>query len=192
MADVKSTLRAGLPWVLLSIAAVSMLGGIVILMYNPMSGVSNAASGSKSYQKTAKYAPEFDVETIHGKRLKLSDLRGKVVVLDFWSITCGPCIMANQHLQQMHEKYRKMDLEIVGMSVDPVQKQVENFLETYPVDYTIALATNKVIRDYGGTFSLPETYIIDRNGKIVRKYEGYSALMAHQMETTVKKLLSDN
>ena len=179
---------SNLPLALVLLAFVAMGGGVLILREQP--GTPAEVPVASTAKNPGRPAPDFDVVSVGGGRIRLSDYRGKVVIVDFWSITCGPCLDANEHLQRFYSDYKKLGLEIIGLSIDQYSEQVEDFIESYPVSYHIGMATEKVIRDYGGVFSIPQTYVLDREGRIVNKYEGYSELSAYQMERLIKKLLA--
>lgn len=186
----KVNVRSEIPVVLFVIAAAAMATGIFMIAQHPTTNDTGTASHASASQGEGKQAPEFNISAIGGGKINLKDYRGKVVVLDFWSIACGPCIDANQNLQRLYEDYQKLGLQVVGLSLDRDSGAVEEFLKTNPVNYPIGLATDDIIKNYGGIFAIPQTFVLDRNGRIVRKYEGFSELTSYQIEKMVKKLLS--
>jgi cytochrome c biogenesis protein CcmG/thiol:disulfide interchange protein DsbE len=116
-----------------------------------------------------KTAQDFPTE-IGGKPGHLSDLRGKVVVLNFWATWCPPCIEETPSLNKLQKYIESRGGVVLGVSVDEDAAAYEKFLKDYNVIFpTFREPTRKVALDYG-TPIFPDTYIIDRHGKIVRKF----------------------
>ena len=115
-----------------------------------------------------KPAPDFSLKTLDGKTLRLSDLRGKAVVLNFWATWCPPCKMELPWLVDLQKQYGAQGLQIVGISEDEGGKdKVAQFVKEMGVNYTIAVDDDSVAEKYGDVEDLPTTFYIDRNGKIV-------------------------
>src|SRR5262245_27852736 len=88
-----------------------------------------------------RIAPDFELKTLAGRKVKLSDFRGKVVVLNFWATYCGPCRVEMPWLVDLYKQYRSRGLEVVGVSMDDegAQKQVADFVREIGVPYPILL-----------------------------------------------------
>ena len=115
-----------------------------------------------------KKAEDFPL-TVAGRRTRLSEFRGKVVVLNFWASWCGSCVEEMPDLDRLQARIRSRGGIVLAVSVDENCGNYEDFLKYYPVRFSTACEpTNKVSLDYG-TVKIPETYIIDREGRIVRK-----------------------
>lgn len=109
---------------------------------------------------------------IDGKPGHLSDLRGKVVVLNFWAAWCPPCREETPSLNRLQKYIEPRNALVLGVSVDEDPDLYQKFLKDEGVDFpTFREPTRKVALDYG-TPVFPDTYIIDRNGKIMRKFYG--------------------
>ena len=118
-----------------------------------------------------KKAEDFPL-TVAGKQTRLSEFRGKVVVLNFWASWCGSCVEEMPDLDRLQARIRSRGGIVLAVSVDENCGNYEDFLKNYPVRFSTACEpTNKVSLDYG-TVEIPETYIIDREGRIVRKVIG--------------------
>ena len=119
-------------------------------------------------QIIGKSAPDFTLTTIDGKTLRLSDLRGKAVVLNFWATWCPPCKVELPWFVDYQKQYAAQGLQIVGISEDEGPKdKVAQFVKEMGVNYTVAIDDNSVAEKYGDVEDLPTTFYIDRNGKIV-------------------------
>jgi cytochrome c biogenesis protein CcmG/thiol:disulfide interchange protein DsbE len=127
--------------------------------------------------------------TIDGKQETLSDLRGKVVVLNFWATWCQPCVEETPSLLQLQKRLASHGATILGISLDDDQSAYADFLKTYHIDYpTYRDPTKKSALDYG-TIMYPETYIIDRNGRIDRKIIGPQDWQSPQMNAYLDSIL---
>ena len=118
-------------------------------------------------------APAFTVKTVEGKTLKLSDLRNKPVIVDFWATWCGPCRAIMPDLNDMQARYGAKGLTVIGMSVDETgTAPVKRFANQLGVRFTIAMANDDVLDAYGPIRSIPTTFFINRKGEIVRRVIG--------------------
>ncbi|HKT52672.1 MAG TPA: TlpA disulfide reductase family protein [Candidatus Angelobacter sp.] len=124
---------------------------------------------------TGSLAPDFDLKVLdgNGKTMKLSSLRGKAVILDFWATYCGPCKIEMPWFVELQNKYGKDGLQIVGVAVDDAgEKAISEFTHKMGINYPILIGTEKVADLYGGLDGLPTTFFIDRSGKIIDRQLG--------------------
>ncbi len=126
-------------------------------------------------KKTAfKQAPEFSLKDEKGVERKLSDFKGSVVIIDFWATWCPPCREEIPHFVELYDQYKEQGLEIIGVSMDQSPGRVlPGFIKKYDINYTILFGEDKVYDLYGGISAIPTTFIVDKEGNIVRKYIGY-------------------
>ncbi len=146
-----------------------------------------AGAQQKSVPKTA---PDFALTTIDSKPLKLSAYRGKVVLLDFWATWCVPCQTEVPRFVSFQNQYGKEGFQVIGISMDDSPAPVRRFYSQYKMNYPVALGTSAVAESYGGVLGLPITFLLDRNGTIVKRYEGKADL--DEMEDDVKRLLASH
>ena len=134
-------------------------------------------------------APDFSLADLQGNPFRLSDVSGKVVVLDFWATWCPPCQESVPQLVELQKKYGPQGLAIVGISLDRAGKRVvKPFAKKFKVNYTLLVGDySKVVDDYGGIIGIPTLFVIDRNGNIVTSYIGYVEI--EELEEQIKKLL---
>ena len=119
-------------------------------------------------------APDFTLQSLDGRAVRLADFRGKAVVLNFWATWCAPCRVEMPWLVELARQYRAQGVEVVGVSMDdPGQEQaVAKFARERNVDYTVLLGNNAVGDAYGGARFLPQTFFIDRDGRMVKSTVG--------------------
>ena len=130
--------------------------------------------GSQALMPTA--APDFTLSGLDGQLVRLSDFKGKVVILDFWATWCPPCRAELPHFKALYSKYRTQGLEIVGVALDDGGASVVRpFVQAQGITYPILIGDEKVTQAYGGIRGIPTTFVIDREGQIVNKYVGYQS-----------------
>lgn len=135
-----------------------------------------------------KSAPDFTLQDLGGNSFTLSSLKGKVVILDFWATWCPPCREEIPHFISLYSQYKGQGLEIVGVALDKGGvRDVMPFSEEQGINYPILIGTQEVTEDYGGIRGIPTTFVIDREGNIVERYEGYRD--KEVFESVIKKLL---
>lgn len=115
--------------------------------------------------------PDFSVQD-SDRRISLSELRGKVVVLNFWATWCPPCVEEMPSLVQMQQRLKDKGVTVMAVSVDVDEDAYHKFLKDYKVDLLTVRDPSHKSSDLYGTFRYPETYIIDRSGTLRRKFIG--------------------
>jgi peroxiredoxin len=163
--------------------------GILVML----AGCSAGRRGPGETAEAGKAAPPFSVAGIDGKELSMKDYSGKVLVINFWATWCPPCREEIPHFSQLYVNYRSKGVEFLGVSMDDgelpeVREMVKDFGRNQRVEYTLAVGNPDVANAFGGVASLPTTFIIDRSGKIVKKYTGYSEEITSDLEATLKSL----
>jgi cytochrome c biogenesis protein CcmG/thiol:disulfide interchange protein DsbE len=148
-------------------------------------GVAGALQGNV----VGKEAPDFELETLDGKKVRLSEFRGKAVALNFWATWCEPCKVEMPWMIEFQNKYRPEGLEVVGVAMeDTDKKDIEKFVKDMGVNYLILLGKESVGDQYGGILGLPTTFYIGRDGKIVEQQAGL--ISKSEIEDHVKKALA--
>ena len=136
-----------------------------------------------------KEAPDFALQDLQGKQVKLSDFRGKAVLLNFWATWCGPCKIEMPWFVELQKQYGPQGLEIVGVALDDSSRdEIQKFAKEMGVNYTI-LQGQDAVGDAYGAIGLPTTYYIDRNGKIIDSASGL--VSRSEIEDNVKKSLGE-
>ncbi len=147
------------------------------------------------YQKTELLtkntpAPNWTLPTLQNDSLSLSDMKGELVLLDFFYKSCHPCMLALPALQNLHEKYQNKGLRVIG--IDPYDTKekddIENFLSARGVTYTILLDGKKVAKMYH-IHGYPTIYLINQNGEIVFSQVGYGEGTKNSLEEIILEYL---
>jgi thiol-disulfide isomerase/thioredoxin len=140
-----------------------------------------------------KPAPGFTLVDLDGKKVSLSDFKGKPVLVNFWATWCGPCKLEMPWFQEFGQKYASQGLVILGLAADDAGKTViANTAKKSGVTYPILLADDKVEEAYGGVDYLPETFYVDRGGKVMLETAGITSEDGgkDEIEAHIKKLVA--
>src|SRR6266404_619472 len=136
-----------------------------------------------------KVAPEFELKTLDNKTVRLSGLKGKAVLVNFWATWCEPCKVEIPWLVDLQKKYGPQGLQIVGITKeDGDEKTITDFTKKMGVNYTILVGTSNVMDQYGGIDGLPTSFFLDRSGKVVRQVVGLDSESV--LEDAIKKSLT--
>jgi len=120
---------------------------------------------------TATLAPDYQLESIEGGSQKISDYRGSVVMLNFWATWCGPCKREIPDFIELQKTYGPKGLKIVGVALDE-PADVRSFVRANGLNYPVLIGNAEIAQAYGGVQSIPTTFLIDREGKIVTSAVG--------------------
>jgi peroxiredoxin len=124
------------------------------------------ASASQTHSGSRKLAPDFTLKDANGSAIKLSDYRGKVVLLNFWATWCGPCAVEIPWFIEFEQQYKSRGFAVVGVSMDEDGwSAVKPYIAEHKLNYRVLLGDDSVSQLYGGVESLPTTFIIDRDGR---------------------------
>jgi peroxiredoxin len=134
-------------------------------------------------------APDFELASLDGRKVKLSDYRGKAVLLNFWATWCSPCKVEMPWFVDLQNKYGNEGLVVLGVAMDDSDNaKIAQFASEMRVNYPILLGTDKVSDQYGNVQFLPTTFYIDREGRIIGK--GTGLLGRGEIEENIHKALA--
>jgi thiol-disulfide isomerase/thioredoxin len=140
-----------------------------------LTGNVNSAAGNS--------VPDYSIPTVEGGNIKLSQYRGKVVVLDFWAPWCGPCQAETPHLVKIASDYKDKDVVVIGLSIpDPRTKdgQVEQFVRQFGVNYTVGFAPTGMFEKFDcspeADGPIPQTFVFGKDGRKVWENYGFNPM----------------
>jgi thiol-disulfide isomerase/thioredoxin len=122
-------------------------------------------------------ALETELKTMEGKPFKLADLKGKVLVVDLWATWCGPCRNSTPELVNLQKEYGSRGFEVVGLDIDPKSDSVEDvkeFADEFDINYKLAFVEQEMAMSLMRGNSIPQTLVVDREGRIIEHLVGYS------------------
>ncbi len=114
-------------------------------------------------------APHFEIRTDSGILLSPTNFGGKLLLVNFWATWCPPCVQEVPSLEALHKMFKDSGVVVLGISLDRNEAKYRSFLKRFGVTYQTAREADTKIPVSYGTFRYPETYVIDRNGKVIQK-----------------------
>jgi cytochrome c biogenesis protein CcmG, thiol:disulfide interchange protein DsbE len=192
-AEARPPRRTGLTRRELLMTASGVLAGLVVIALVWVLAGRSAPPSLPPVAETNRPAPDFELQGLNGGTVRLSDYRGKIVLVNFWYTGCAPCREETPALQAAYRKLAEQGLQIVGVNVRPNERKgaegdadIRSFIEQYGVTYPIALDTDAAIDRAFQVYVLPTTFFIDQNGKI--RYMRFSTMTTEDVETLFNKL----
>lgn len=132
-------------------------------------------------EKDRKSAPDFTLKDADGKAVKLSDYKGKVVLLNFWATWCGPCKIEIPWFMDFEQQYKDRGFAVLGVSMDEDGwSAVKPFVVSRKINYRVLLGNDEVGTLYGGVEALPTTFVIDRDGRVAATHMGLVSKSVYQ------------
>jgi len=116
--------------------------------------------------------PDFQLMDLEGRRIQLSAYRGKIVVLNFWATWCAPCVEEMPSLNRFQETFAPQGVVVLAVSVDEDEQALKKFAADYQLKMIIARDPDRRVSAGYQTFKYPETFVLDRQGRLVRKLIG--------------------
>ncbi len=118
-------------------------------------------------------APDFTLKSNTGSNLRLSELRGQVVLINFWASWCGPCRQEIPLLDDIHQKYSKLGFTVLGVNVDQDSAKADKILNDIPVNFPVLYDNEGEVSRLFNVEAMPTTIIVDRNGNMRFRHRGF-------------------
>lgn len=164
------------------LAAILFLGSGLLFRIEPYLHVYNVDAGDP--------APTFDLTAEgSGVGLRLDDYKGKYVLLNFWATWCQPCVDELPSLIALQNEFQNDGLVVLGVSVDENQEAYQGFLDQFGINFPTARDPERSVSTRYGTQKYPETYLIDPEGVVARKYVGPENWMRPEVVNHLRSLL---
>ena len=159
---------------------------LLLVCFLAVTGVNlaNAASGKGP-------APNFTLKSLDGKNLKLSEMTGNVVLINFWASWCGPCRQEMPLLNALHNKYQALGFTVLGVNVEEDANNARGFLKNFPVDFPILMDSNNRVSKQYKVIAMPTTVVVDRDGNMRYLHQGYKPGDEDKYRKMVKKLVRE-
>ncbi|GGB33803.1 thiol-disulfide oxidoreductase ResA [Virgibacillus dakarensis] len=139
---------------------------------------------------TGDQAPDFTLEQVNANNelesIKLSDLKGKGVMLNFWATYCKPCEAEMPYMEKLYPAYKDKGIEIVAVSLDATQLVIDRFIDKYDLTFPVLHDTKSQVMDQYGVGPIPSTFFINPDGEVVEIVEG--ALTLDKLEGYLQQI----
>jgi peroxiredoxin len=152
-------------------------------------GDSGDGSNGLDSPLVGKAAPDFELTLLDGKRFRLTEARGRVIVLDFWATWCGPCIQAMPLVDAAVRDFADQGVQLVAVNLEETPKKITSMLERHKLDMTVALDRDGAVAGKYSATAIPQTVIIDRDGKIARLFVGGGPQVGDQIRDALRAVL---
>jgi len=143
-------------------------------------------SCSTTEKKNSKKAPDFSLKTTDNKTVKLSDYKGKIIIVNFFATWCPPCRIEIPDFVEFYKENKIKKIVIIGIAIESKLEDVKKMIKKFEINYPVCLSDGKIEKEYGGIRFVPTSFVIDKNGNIYKKQIGM--MNKKQLEEILKKL----
>jgi thiol-disulfide isomerase/thioredoxin len=152
-------------------------------------GAGGRPPGTESAM-VGKPAPDFELELLDGKKFRVSQAKGRVVVLDFWATWCGPCLQAMPQVEKVATEFRDQGVQLVAVNLQESPTDINAMLERHKLALTVALDRDGAVAQKYNANAIPQTVVIDRAGNVVRLFVGGGPRLGDQLRDAIKDTLT--
>jgi peroxiredoxin len=136
-------------------------------------------------------APDFSLHGRAGETVSLADLRGDVVMINFWATWCGPCRQEMPHLEALHQRYHDLGFTLLGVNVEENSRLSDKFLEETPVTFQILFDPENKVSNLYKVVAMPSTVLVDREGNMRYIHHGYQPGYENEYQSQIRALLRE-
>jgi len=136
-------------------------------------------------------APDFTLKSNSGENLRLSELRGEVVLINFWASWCGPCRQEMPILSELHDKYKAMGFTVLGVNVEENSSEARKLLKEMPVTFPVLFDNDSTVSKQYDVVAMPSTVLVDRDGNVRYLHKGYKPGLENTYVEQVRSLIRE-
>ena len=136
-------------------------------------------------------APDFTLKSLAGDNVKLSELRGQVVLINFWASWCGPCRQEMPRLDDLYQQYGELGFTLLGVNVEQDSAEAQRMLHDTPVTFPILFDSKNEVSKLYDVVAMPSTVIVDRDGNVRFVHKGYQPGYEDEYQTQVRALVRE-
>jgi peroxiredoxin len=145
----------------------------------------------ESFTRVGQQMPAFTVSTLEGTKVSIGDLKGKVVLVNFWATWCPPCLVEMPRLEkEVWQKYKSSDFQMVAIAREQTEEEVAAFRREHRFSFPLATDPEREVFSLFGTGGIPRSYVIAADGKIVFQSVGYDPKEFDEMKKLIQKELA--
>ena len=167
-----------------------LITGLGVFCFILLSKADIHASGME-YPEEKFFAPSFELSSLEGRKIKLTDFRGKIVFINFWATWCVPCKTEMASMEKLYQRFKGTDFQMLAISVDKDISSIKPYLEKYNLTIPVLLDPGSLVKKKYKTVGLPETYVVDKRGIILHKAIGPRDWFTKTIIDVFEQLVSD-
>lgn len=152
------------------------------------SGSADSASTGLESSLVGQVAPAFQLDLLDGSRFKLAERKGKIVILDFWATWCGPCMQYMPQVEEVARDFVDQGVQLIAVNMEEQPEAIKSMLERHKMKLTIALDRDGAVAGKFSVTAIPQTVVIDREGKVARLYVGGGKGTADALRKALQEL----
>ncbi len=138
-----------------------------------------------------KPAPDFTLKSMTGENVRLSELRGQVVMINFWASWCGPCRQEMPYLEALYQRYNALGFELLGVNVEQDVDDARRWLSDTPVSFPVLLDPQNELTAMYQVKAMPSTILVDRDGNMRHLHKGYKPGDENTYQDLVRSLIRE-
>jgi thiol-disulfide isomerase/thioredoxin len=183
----------------LIVSAIILVVALAFTFYHgdrptPTRSASTSNSAESSIPPLPENVMQASINLLDGQKAKLADYSGKVLIVDLWATWCGPCRQEIPHLVELAKEYKGKGVEVIGLTNENPEtdaEMVKEFSKVFNINYPIGWADAEMQSGLTqGRAAIPQTYIIGRDGKVLRHYVGFNPRVVPQMKAVIEAAAS--
>ena len=149
------------------------------------------ASVAATAATTSGPAPDFHLQARDGTQISLADLKGQVVMINFWATWCGPCRQEMPQLEALYQRYSSLGFSLLGVNVEDDPKGAEAWLEETPVSFPILFDSDNRVTKLYDVVAMPSTVLVDRSGNMRYLHHGYKPGYENDYQNQIRELIRE-
>ncbi|MDZ4820095.1 MAG: TlpA disulfide reductase family protein, partial [Planctomycetota bacterium] len=156
----------------------------------PEPGSGDGSQDGRESPLVGKPAPAVTLDLVDGGKFNLADQKGNIIILDFWASWCGPCLQVMPQIHEVAGEFADQKVQLVGVNLQETPDRIKGVLERLKLELKVALDSDGLVAERYGATAIPQTVIIDRDGKVARLFVGGGARFDEQLRTALKQVIS--
>jgi thiol-disulfide isomerase/thioredoxin len=171
------------------IVFVSMLA---LAMLGCASGQPNTTASARAAAQDRKPAPDFELDNVAGGKMKSTEFKGKVAVIDFWATWCAPCLQEIPNFNALHETHDGQNVQMLAITVESGSlAEIKSKVTEFEMKYPVLVGDDEIVAGFGGLIGFPTTYVLDKDWKVYKKYLGMTLNKKELIEKDIETLLAE-
>ena len=165
--------------------------GVFLIVFTALAGTASVRPATAALPAAGTRAPDFALNSSTGHNLRLSELRGEVVLINFWATWCGPCRQEMPLLDRLYQQYREAGFTLLGVNIDENRANAEVMMKKLEVHFPILFDGDKRVARLYDVDAMPATLLIDRDGRVRYVHRGYRDGYERQYQEQIRELLKE-